>query len=185
MATVTAFTAARMQEIEDNAIVDGVIVGDNLILVRHNDEQVNAGNVRGPIGPTGPTGPAGVAGPAGPAGVAGPAGPTGPPASFAGYDEPYNDLGNVSGTVNLDFALFNAWRINPTGTVNITFSNLPAAGLLTPGSLLIPISTFAVTWPAGTKFNGGAAPVLDGQTWLSMIARQTWVEVGVAWTKVA
>lgn len=53
MATVTAFTAARMQEIEDNAIVSGHIDGDDLILVRNDSTEINAGDVRGPIGPTG------------------------------------------------------------------------------------------------------------------------------------
>ena len=56
MASVTGYTAARMQEIEDQAIVDGSIVGDNLILERNNGATINAGNVRGPAGPTGPSG---------------------------------------------------------------------------------------------------------------------------------
>lgn len=59
MASVTGYTAARMQEIEDQAIVDGSIVGDNLILERHNGGTINAGNVRGAAGPTGPPGAVG------------------------------------------------------------------------------------------------------------------------------
>lgn len=50
MATVTGLTAARMLEIEAQTIVDGDIVGDNLILTRHDGGTVNAGNVRGPSG---------------------------------------------------------------------------------------------------------------------------------------
>jgi hypothetical protein len=50
MATVTGYTAARMQEIEDSAIISGVIVGNNLILTRFDGTTVNAGNVRGPQG---------------------------------------------------------------------------------------------------------------------------------------
>lgn len=53
MATVSSFTAERMKAIEDNAIVDGSIVGDNLVLTKHNGETVDAGNVRGPSGPPG------------------------------------------------------------------------------------------------------------------------------------
>lgn len=53
MATVTGYTAERMKEIEDSAIIAGVIVGNDLILTRFDGEQVNAGNVRGPQGPTG------------------------------------------------------------------------------------------------------------------------------------
>lgn len=56
MATVTVFTADRMQEIEDNAIVDGSVVGDNLILTRNNATSFDAGNVRGPQGVPGTTG---------------------------------------------------------------------------------------------------------------------------------
>lgn len=50
MATVTGFTAERSQDIEDQAIIDGSVVGDNLILERNNGETVNAGNVRGAAG---------------------------------------------------------------------------------------------------------------------------------------
>lgn len=53
MASVTGYTAARMQEIEDQAVVGGSVVGDNLVLTRYNGGTINAGNVRGPIGPTG------------------------------------------------------------------------------------------------------------------------------------
>lgn len=55
MATVTGFTAERMQEIEDNAIVDGDVVAGNLILTRHDGSQINAGSVIGPQGVSGPT----------------------------------------------------------------------------------------------------------------------------------
>jgi hypothetical protein len=50
MATVTGLTAARMQQIEANSIVDGAVVGDDLILEKHNSDTINAGNVRGPAG---------------------------------------------------------------------------------------------------------------------------------------
>lgn len=50
MATVTGFTAARMLAMEAATIVDGDVVGDNLILTRHDGTTFNAGNVRGPIG---------------------------------------------------------------------------------------------------------------------------------------
>lgn len=53
MATVTGYTAARMQAIEDSAVVDGVVVGDNLILSRHDGSTIDAGSVRGPQGPIG------------------------------------------------------------------------------------------------------------------------------------
>lgn len=56
MGTVTAFTAERSLEIENSSIVDGNVVGDNLILVRRDSVEIDAGNVRGPVGPEGPPG---------------------------------------------------------------------------------------------------------------------------------
>lgn len=50
MATVTTYTAARMKAIEDASVVDGDVVGDNLILTRFDASTINAGNVRGPQG---------------------------------------------------------------------------------------------------------------------------------------
>lgn len=50
MATITGLTAARMLAIEAASIVDGDIVGDNLILTKHDASTINAGNVRGPAG---------------------------------------------------------------------------------------------------------------------------------------
>jgi hypothetical protein len=49
-------TADRMLAIESASVVDGDIVGDNLILTKHDGTQINAGNVRGPQGPIGPVG---------------------------------------------------------------------------------------------------------------------------------
>lgn len=57
MATVTGFTAERMQVIENESIIDGDIVGDDLILIRRDLTTINAGNVRGPQGIQGPVGP--------------------------------------------------------------------------------------------------------------------------------
>lgn len=54
MATVTGLTAARMLAIEAASVVDGDVVGDNLILTKHDGSTVNAGSVRGPVGPAGP-----------------------------------------------------------------------------------------------------------------------------------
>lgn len=54
MATVTGLTAERMLAIEAASVVDGDVVGDNLILTQHDGTQINAGNVRGPQGIQGP-----------------------------------------------------------------------------------------------------------------------------------
>lgn len=54
--TVTGFTAARALEIEETAIVEGRIQGDNLILTNRRGEDQTAGNVRGPKGNKGDAG---------------------------------------------------------------------------------------------------------------------------------
>lgn len=56
LVTVTAFTAARSLEIEETAIVEGKIVGDNLVLTNRRGEDQVAGNVRGPKGNKGDAG---------------------------------------------------------------------------------------------------------------------------------
>lgn len=56
MATVTGYTSARMKQIEDKAIINGTILGDNLILITYDGTEINAGNVRGPQGIQGPEG---------------------------------------------------------------------------------------------------------------------------------
>ena len=53
MATVTGLTATRMLAIEAASVVDGEVVGDNLVLIRHDGGEIVAGNVRGPAGPSG------------------------------------------------------------------------------------------------------------------------------------
>ena len=56
MTTVTSLTADRMLAIEAASVVDGDVVGDNLILTKHDGSQINAGSVRGPQGDQGPVG---------------------------------------------------------------------------------------------------------------------------------
>lgn len=56
MATVTGLTAERMLAIEAASVVDGDVIGNNLILTKHDGTQIDAGNVRGPQGPQGPVG---------------------------------------------------------------------------------------------------------------------------------
>lgn len=77
MATVTGFTAARMLQIENESIVDGDVVGSNLILKARDGTEIDAGIVQGPQGIQGPTGPQGATGPIGATGDTGPTGPQG------------------------------------------------------------------------------------------------------------
>lgn len=55
MATVTGLTAEAMEAIRDNVVVDGEVVGDDLILTTQGGVDINAGNVRGPAGAPGLT----------------------------------------------------------------------------------------------------------------------------------
>lgn len=57
MATITGLTAARMQEIEAQSIIDGEVIAGNLMLERFDGAVINAGSVIGPEGPEGPEGP--------------------------------------------------------------------------------------------------------------------------------
>jgi microcystin-dependent protein len=59
MATITGYTAARMQEIEDESVVGGTVTSGTLYLTRKDGTVINAGPVVGPPGPVGPVGPGG------------------------------------------------------------------------------------------------------------------------------
>lgn len=54
MAQVTGLTAAKMLELADENIVDGEVVGSNLILTTRGGAEIDAGSVVGPPGPEGP-----------------------------------------------------------------------------------------------------------------------------------
>lgn len=166
MATVTGFTAEYMQEILDGTIESAELVGDNLVFTKIGGATLDVGSVRGATGATGATGPA---------------------ASWAGYDEPYTDLGNSSGTVTINCNTYNTWKMTPTGAIIIAFSNLPAAGYTTPLTIIFANSTYAITWPGSgaTKFPNGIAPTLSGETWISAVAFPTFVVVAATWAGVA
>lgn len=157
MATVTGLTAERMAEIEAAAIVGADIVNNELILERFDGTFVNAGPLDGLEGP---------------------------PASFAGYTEPLDNKGDVTGSVVLDLSLNNVFRINPTGTVAISFTNLPPANEVATVTIIVANSNFAITWPVGTKFPSATPPYLSGETILSVLARSTGVTVGSTWAGV-
>lgn len=161
MAKITGYTAERMKQIEDTTVVGGhVNTAGNLILIRRNNEQINAGSTIGPEGPTGP------------------------PMSFGGYREPLLNLGNVSGTVSLNFATHNVWFMNPTGTVTINFQNLPATNQISSGTLIVGNGDHAISWPALTRFPDGTPPEIAGETVLSILARSGYVILGTAWKDV-
>jgi hypothetical protein len=94
MATVTGMTAAAMQEIADESIVEGDIVGSDLILTTRGGTPINAGVVVGPQGAPGTNGTNGATG------ATGPAGPTalvGAPVNLASAGSSMSSSANISG----------------------------------------------------------------------------------------
>ena len=55
MATVTGLTAERMIQMENATVIDGEVVGSDLILITRDGTRINAGYIQGPVGPAGPT----------------------------------------------------------------------------------------------------------------------------------
>jgi hypothetical protein len=53
---VTGLTAERMIEMEEATVIDGDVVGNNLILHTRGGDDIDTGNVRGPTGATGAAG---------------------------------------------------------------------------------------------------------------------------------
>ena len=171
MATITGYTATRMKQIEAETIVDGKLVGEDLVLVRRDLVEINVGSVKGEPGEDGEDGSQGV---------------PGPPASFAGYTEPVKVLGNVSGNVTLDFSEANIWRLNPTGSVTFILSNTPDGDEIASGTLFIENSDYAIIWPVGTMFTfEGAEVEVAGFSILPIIATETEFIVGNGWVEVA
>lgn len=115
MATVTGYTAERMQTIEDETVVDGDIVDGNLILVRRDGVTIDAG----PTAPMGPAGPAGPVGDPGPAGATGATGATGPAGADGASFNPRGAYSSGTSYAKLDVVSFNtrnyAARVATTG----------------------------------------------------------------------
>lgn len=63
MPSITGYTAEKLDEIVEEQVETGAVVGGNLILTKRSGETINAGSVVGPAstvaGPAGPRGPAG------------------------------------------------------------------------------------------------------------------------------
>ncbi len=53
MGTVTGYTKEKMDEIADQTVVDGQVIGGSLVLATRGGESINAGPVIGPQGPPG------------------------------------------------------------------------------------------------------------------------------------
>lgn len=70
------------------------------------------------------------------------------------------NLGNVSGTVTLDFSNANAWMATVTGNTTITLANVPS-GVAVGGVLrLTNGGSRSVIFPSAFKWAGGTRPTL-------------------------
>jgi hypothetical protein len=107
-----------------------------------------------------------------------------PVGTLSGYVEPERNFGSVSGTVTLDFASFNVWRINPSGPITIQVASLPSAGDVAAGTLTIENSNHAITWPGGTLGEDGLEPAVDGVTVISLLARSTGLTAVTSWIRL-
>lgn len=53
MATVNGYTAEHTDVVFDATVIDGEVIGDDLVLLTRGGAAINAGNVRGPAGAPG------------------------------------------------------------------------------------------------------------------------------------
>lgn len=145
MATVTGYTAAKMQEINDTTIIDGDVIGDNLILHPRNAPDIDAGNVRGPQGDKGDTGIQGIQGVQG---IQGQKGDTGDIGELVAHSE--TTVG-TSGTTEAIVASF----VVPAG-----FKSGDRLRLLTFGSL-VNTGTYTAQYIARIKIDGSIVGVFS------------------------
>jgi hypothetical protein len=80
--------------------------------------------------------------------------------TVSGTNSDYVDLGNVSGTVNIDFTK-GVVRARLTGNTTFAFISVPAAGTVTAVTLIVVqdgTGGRTVTWPAASDYPGGVIP---------------------------
>jgi len=163
MTTVTVFTAERMQEIEDNAIVSGSLVDDHLILVKHNGEEVDAGFVNVALWQS----------------------------NVDANEFNLTNIGCIESVVNtlvstlpegtLDTSLHSMFDVTLEADVEFIFENPAPAGKDTTFSLIVR-GDFDPSWPATVLWPGGVEPTYDspsiyvfktvdeGATWFGMLS---------------
>lgn len=104
---------------------------------------------------------------------------------IAAYRESVNVPATTTGVVTLDLSVANVFRLTPTGAVTIALSGA-VNGKVQSFTLIVMNSTYAITWPAGTKFPNASAPTLNGVTWISGVSDEGNVlTVGASWSGVA
>lgn len=170
---VTGFTAARMFEMEQDTIIDGSVVGNNLVLTTKGGTDIDAGNVRGPTGATGATGPTGpgggTAGPTGPVGPTGPAGSTGP-AGPTGATGPAGTSADIRSS-------YSTPTTNPGAAASVPFGHTFAqAPVVTCTGTNTGATQFVITTISTTGF-GVTAFDRYGNPLPSQVVRMNWIAV--------
>lgn len=72
-----------------------------------------------------------------------------------------------------------------TGNVTVSFSAIPTGAVVRSVTLVFAGPPASITWPAGTRFPGGAPPEIDGEMWLTAVATDGAVTVFTAAAAVA
>ena len=105
--------------------------------------------------------------------------------TIAAYLETVNAPVVAGSTYTLDLSVANVFRITPAAAFTIAVSN-QISGKFQSFTLIVANSTYAMTLPAGTKYPNGAAPVLNGLTFLSGVSDENnQLIVGSSWGGVA
>lgn len=151
MATVTSKTSLKIDDLVDDTVVDGEVVGGNLILRNRKGAEIFAGPVTG-VGSPGPIGPQGPTGPAGATGATGPQGPRG----FTGDPGPTGATGATGAT----------GPVGPTGPAGTSISPLDVMPI---GYIYMSVVS---TSPA-TLFGGTWARIAQGQVLVGQDSTQT------------
>jgi hypothetical protein len=91
----------------------------------------------------------------------------------------------TAGAVTLDLSAANVFRLAPTGAVTIAVTG-GVAGVAQAFTLVVTNSTYAITWPSGTRFPDATPPTLSGETWISGVRDSAGnLTIGTAWSGVA
>jgi microcystin-dependent protein len=162
MASVRAFTAERMQQIEDTTVVGGLVDSTgHLLLTTRAGDSIDAGSTVGPVGPQGLQGVPGAAGAPGVAGAPGAAGPQGVP--------------GVTGPPGADGSTG-----IPAGHIALWAADVAPPNWLLCDGAVVSRTTYASLFAAiGTKYGVGdgsttfGLPNLKGQTPVGKDAAQT------------
>ena len=89
------------------------------------------------------------------------------------------DLGNISGTVNVDWSAGDYFYGTVTGVATLTWTNVPTGTAPNPaGSLTLELTNpgaYTLTWPSGVKWPGALAPsrTVSGVDLYEFVARNS------------